>query len=261
MKKSVLVIAVLGALSIAPAALAKELTVTAVCGPSGCAAVTPAVKLSHDGITVRDAPLGGYYVVRIGLGDGTKIFERTRMYFVPAAGALAWADTADPNATWLGMSGEAAARVRKAASGLKPFTVATPTHAYVGTHRTTDAAAYVALLGRLERTAAPVTGESPIVISLYWKQPNPWSSSAALIQYLPEAGIVIRNNGYYRAPGSLADRARRQAAGLPPRAPGGGFPWGPVAGGIAGFAVVLGALTFVAWRRRHAPAPEGAVAT
>lgn len=263
MKKSVLVIAVVGLLVVVPSALAKELTVTAVCGPSGCNAISPAVKLGHDGMTapVKAVPMGDYYVVRVGFGDGEKIFERVQMYFVPAAGALAGMEAADPTSSWMGMPEPAAAQARKAAEGLKPYALPAPTKAYIGTHRAVDAAPYVRLLGPLEKTTIPRAAESPIVISLFWTKTNPWSSAGALIQYLPKAGVVIRTDGYYRAPGSIADRARREAAGLPPTVPGGGFPW-TLTGGLTGLAAALAAgAGLVAWRCRRAPAPEGAVAT
>ena len=107
----------------------------------------------------------------------------------------------------------------------------------------------------------PRSGESAITISLYWGGTNPWSNAGALIQYLPEAGVVIRSDGYYRAPGPIVERARREAAGLPPTAPGESFPWEPLVGGLAGLVALLSSVTFLVRRRRRMPAPEGAVAT
>ncbi len=260
-KKSVLVISVV-ALATAPAALAKELSVTAVCGASGCKAISPALKIGHDGFgPAATVPIGNYYVLRIGFGDGHKIFQRGEMYFVASAGAVAAKDAPGPTDGWGALTAEAAASVRSATRGLKPFTVGRPTHAYVATHRAVDAVPYLALLGPLERTAMPRSGESALTISLYWGGTNPWSNAGALIQYLPKAGVVIRSDGYYRAPGSIVERARREAAGLAPTPGGAGFPWEPLVGGLAGLAAVLSSVTFLVRRRRRMPAPEGAVAT
>lgn len=261
MKKSVLVIAVLALLGLAPAALAKEMSLTAVCGPSGCKAISPAVKIGHDGFgPAATVPVGRYYVLRVGFGDGGKIFQRSEMYFVASAGAVAAKDAPGPTDGWGALPGKAAAQVRAAAAGVKPYTIGHPTHAYLGGHRAVDPEPYLELLGPLERVGVPHTVDSPTTISLYWAGTNPWSNAGALIQYLPKAGVVIRSDGYYRAPGSIADRARRELAGLPPAAPGGDFPWAPLAAGLGGLAAVAAAATF-AWRRRRAPAPEGAVAT
>jgi hypothetical protein len=120
---------------------------------------------------------------------------------------------------------------------------------------------YLKLLGPLEQVGVPRTAESPTTISLYWAGTNPWSNAGALIQYLPMAGVVIRSDGYYRAPGSIADRAKRELAGLPPTTPGGTFPWSLLSAVLGGLAAIAAATTFVAWRRRRAPAPGRAVAT
>ena len=259
MKKSVLVIAVLALLGLAPAALAKELSLTAVCGPGGCKAISPAVKVGHEGFAPAAVPVGSYYVLRVGFGDGGKIFQRSEMYFAASPGAVVAKDAAGPTDGWGALPGKAAARVRDAAAGLKPYTIGRPTHAYLGGHRAVDPEPYLGLLGSLERVGVPRTAESPTTISLYWAGTNPWSNAGALIQYLPKAGVVIRSDGYYRAPGSIADRARRELAGLPPTVPGGVFPWGLLAAGLGSLAAVAAATMFVAWRRRRAPAPERAV--
>jgi hypothetical protein len=212
MRKGILVIAV-ALVALAPAAQAKEskeLQLLGVCGSAGCKALKAKVILRHEGLTAAAAPpLQSYYVLRVGYGDGKKIFERGEQYFVAGSGVIAGKDLPGPSDGWMQLPAQAAAAARAAAVGLKPFPAPVPTKAYIGTHHVANAAAFAALLGPLAPAAVPRTGETPISITLLWAKSNPWSSAGALLNYLPKARVVMRLDGYFRVPGPVADRIDR----------------------------------------------------
>jgi hypothetical protein len=211
--KKALLIAAAALVVTAPAALAKEskeIDFVQVCGASGCKAIKPVLRIGHEGLRAAVVPaLQSYYVLRFGVGDGTTIVGRGELYFIPGAGLVAGQDSAGPIVGWSRLTARAAATARKVAQGLKPFAAPMPARAYVGMQRVSDAAPFAALLGPLERAAVPRSGESPVSIELRWARPNPWSSAGALLSYLPKARVVIRLDGFFRVPESVADRIDR----------------------------------------------------
>jgi hypothetical protein len=197
----------------APAAQSKsskEMRLLQVCGASGCEAIKPAVSLRDGALSAVTAPpFQRYYVLKVGWGDGRKIFVRGEQYFVPAAGATLSKDTPGPVEGWGKLPARAATVAGAVAARLKPFPAPVPSAAYIGTRRIADVTPFLALLGPLEQTTVPQTGESPVAIGLEFRRANPWSTSAALLNYLPKAHVVIRLDGYFRVPDRVADRIDR----------------------------------------------------
>lgn len=242
------------ALVLAAPSAAKEMRLLQVCGASGCNTIKSAGSLGHHGgfqPTTRPS-LQSYYVVRVGLGDGKRIFGREDMYFVPGPGAVTWR-TDDPNQTWMAFPARPARSIRAAAKGLEPFGAPHLASAYIGERRSVDPAPYMALLGPLDKAYVPSALESPISVSLNWQRPNPWSNDGALLNYLAKAKVLLRSDGYFHVPDALADRLDREHRGLAPVVPGDGFPWGLLVGGLGGALVIAGALVAFA-RRRPRPA-------
>jgi hypothetical protein len=258
MKKLVLIAVVVAAAAVTAApAPAKEMTLQQICGTNGCHALKPAVRLGHDGFAAGMTPaLEGYYVVKIGIGDGKKIFEHLNMYFAPKAGAVIGEGGQGSSEGWAGIPAPAVEKLRTSAQGLKLFKAPRPNRVDVGERRSVDPAPYAALIGPLDPTPVPQTYESPIPISISWARPNPWSSGGSLLNYLPKAGVVIRGDGYFRVPESLTGRIDRERRGLSPVAPGNGFPWTVFAGALAGGLVLVTVAAALAVRRRRPPATE-----
>jgi hypothetical protein len=242
------------ALALAAPALAKEMSLLQVCGTNGCNSIKPAVSLGHGGGPTETPAVEDYYLLKIGVGDGTKIFERADLYFAPKAGVFTGAGMAFGDG-WSTLPKRAAARVLAAAEGLKLFRAPTPSEIYIEGRRSADPAAYGRLLASLDETTAPVTSEGPILIGLSWSRPNPWSSES-LVNYLPKAKVLLRGGGYYRVPSDLASRIDRERRGLSPVAPS-EFPWAALAGGLAGAPLVAAGGLLLYRRRRnggtHAP--------
>ena len=210
MRKAILAAAAFSLLAFVPAAQAKEMVYTGACGATGCQAIKPGIALSPHGLAGAVAPpLGSYYVLQVGYGDGKTISVRGAQYFVPASGVVIGKDVPGPNDGWSRLPAKALTALRKATAGIEPYAVPVPTRAYVGTRRMPDAKPFLPLLGPLEPAAVPHTGETPIAIGLEWAKPNPWSSASALLNYLPKARIVIRLDGYFCVPSRVADRIDR----------------------------------------------------
>ena len=175
MRKALVVLAGVAALSAVPAAQAKEMKfqVLRICGAAGCSAFRPAVSVDrvHGFAPAAVPPLGPYYVLEIAFRDERgKSFGRQELYFVASGGIV---------------NGKAAP----------------------------DPAAFAALLGPLERAATPRNGEQLSWITLSWATPNPWARDGAILEYLPTSRVVIRPDGTFRVPGPLADRIDRVRRG------------------------------------------------
>jgi hypothetical protein len=241
-------------LALAAPAAGKELTLLRVCGADGCNAITSGGTVGHDGgpSFVSRPSLQGYYLLRIGAGDGKRVLERWDMYFVPDPGAII--GTQGGNEGWTALPARATKAVKAAAKGLKPFRTPQIAEAYVGEHRSVDPAAYTALLGPLEEAGIPSTLESPISLSFDWQRPNPWSNDGGMMNYLVKARMLMRGDGYFRVPDALARRLDREHRGLAPVVPGGGFPWAVFVGSMSGAVVLAGLLVALARRRRPRPA-------
>lgn len=249
MKKLVVIAALaVSTLVAAASASAKEMTLLQVCGGNGCNAIKSG-KVGHGGFesSVTRPELQSYYLLRAGVGDGTKIVHRMEMYFVPEPGVIVGRSLDEG---WGVLPDRATKAVRAALEGLKPFRPQLAT-AYIGERRSVDPAPYAALLGPLDKAYVPSTDESPVSVSLNWHQPNPWSNDGAMLNYLVKAKVLMRSDGYFHVPAELAGRLDRERLGLAPVVPGGGgFPWSALAGSLAGALVLAATLVAVAWRRR-----------
>ena len=259
MKRFVLIaIAAVAALGVAAPAFAKEMSLLQVCGTNGCKSVKPAISLGHDGWRATGPPaIEDYYLMKVGIGDGVKIFERFDLYFVPSAGAFTGKDMAFGDG-WSALPASAVARLRATAKGLKPFATPAPTRVYIEERESVDPAPYAKLLASLDATTVPDAPESPILIGLSWPRPNPWSSET-LLNYLPKSKVLLRGNGYFRVADTLADRIGRERRGLAPVAPS-PFPWAALAGGLAGAPLLAGAALVAYRRRKGGPAEPAAPA-
>ena len=210
MRKALLAGVAVMLLTIVPAAQAKEMVYTGACGAAGCTTFKPSISVSPHGLPGSVVPpLQSYYVLQVGYGDGKTIAVRGAQYFVAGAGAVIGKDVPGPSDGWAKLPGKTLTAVRKATTGLQPFPAPVPVRAYVGTTRMADARPFTSLLGPLQPVAMPRTGESPIPIGLEWAKPNPWTTAGALLSYLPKARVVIRIDGYFRVPTSVADRIDR----------------------------------------------------
>lgn len=249
--KKLLAIAATGfaGLALAAPAAAKEMTLLQVCGTNGCNAIEFGRLSGEGGLGSATRPsLQSYYVLTVGAGDGKRIFERMKLYFVPDPGVFTATESGAEG--WGALPARAVAAIKAAAKGLKPFRKPELAEVYVGDHRSVDPAPYTAVLGPLEKAYVPSKAESPISLSLDWKRPNPWSNDGAMIFYLAKAKVLMRSDGYFHLPESLAPRIDRERLGLAPLAPGNGFPWSTVAGSLAGALLLAAALVAFARRRR-----------
>lgn len=237
MKKLVAIgAAAVSAVVLAAPATAKQLTLLQVCGADGCNAIKSGGTLGHDGgpDSASRPSLQSYFLLKIGAGDGKKIFERWDMYFVPDPGVIIGIKGGSEG--WTALPARATKAIKAAAKGLKPFRTPQIAKVHIGQHRSVDPAPYTALLGPLEKAYIPSTWESPISVSLDWQRPNPWSNHGAMLNYLAKAKVLMRGDGYFRVPDVLAGRLDRERRGLAPVIPGDGFPWGVLAGSLVTFA-------------------------
>ena len=113
-----LVLAVVLALAVAPAAAAKEITKAEVCGPDGCTAVADVAvaPILGNGGPPRTPPTAApYYDVRLTVDEGDQDFT-----FSFAAVPERHAQRAD-DGTWMQMAPDAAQLVTKTAAGREPY--------------------------------------------------------------------------------------------------------------------------------------------
>ncbi len=228
------------ALVLAGAAAAKEIASLQVCRPTGCRSVSPNAALrvaSRRGLRLdssRAPEPGSHYRVRIGYADERgRIVAHTRAWFVPGSGAWLADDESGGFAGWSQPAPRELARLRAAARGLKPFPAPEARAVFLGTHRAADPAPYLALLGPLAEVGLPRETESALVVQILWKHPNPWSVEGSLLSYLPRAHVLLRPDGRVRISPPLAERLRREAAGLPP-VPAAAFPSSTTAASAGG---------------------------
>jgi hypothetical protein len=258
MRKLMLIsLATLAGLVVAAPGVAKEMTLFQVCGTNGCNAIKPGKLPNHDGgLQSASTPaLQGYYLLKVGAGDGQKILDRFEMYYVRGGSVIGMSG----DEGWAAFPSRVARRIDAATNGLKPFGLPQVKTVYVNQHRSLDAAPYIDLMGPLDKTEIPSSNESPIMISLIWRQPSPWSNDGALLGYLPRSKVLMRSDGYFQVPRSLAQRIDRERRGLPPVAPGDGFPWGIFVGALAGALVLVTVATALVYRRRRPGPAERAV--
>ena len=218
MRKALVVLAGVAALSAVPAAQAKEMKfqVLRICGAAGCSAFRPAVSVDriHGFAPAAVPPLGPYYVLEIAFRDERgKLFGRQELYFVASGGIVNGKDLPGLTGGWARLPKRALPRVGDAAGKMRPFATPAPARAVVNGKAAPDPAAFAALLGPLERAATPRNGEQLSWITLSWATPNPWARDGAILEYLPTSRVVIRPDGTFRVPGPLADRIDRVRRG------------------------------------------------
>lgn len=204
-------LAAIAALVLAAPAGAKQMTLLQICGSSGCTALKPAVVMGHSSESLAIPVVQDYYVLRVGVGDGAKIFSRGEMYFAPDTGAVVIKGD-DSQQGWTRLPSAAATRLRRAAHAIPAFAQPVVESVYVDYRRMAFPGAYLPLLGRLQRTAIPRTSESAVTISFSWGRSNPWSGSESLLSYLPKAKVIMRSDGVFRVPDAVADRIDRAMA-------------------------------------------------
>jgi hypothetical protein len=251
-KKLALPALAVAALALVSQASAKQMSLLQICGADGCKAFKSGALPGHDGsLHATAAPaIQSYYMVRLGIRAEGRVVNRFEMYYVPSAGAVMGKTYGTEG--WAAFPNGVTRTINVAAKELKPFSPPEVSTVYVNWHRSVDPAPYSELLGRLEPAPIPETQESPISISISWKDPNPWSSDGAMLSYFVRSKVVMRFDGYFHVPGAIAGRLDRERQGLAPVVPGDDFPWPIVGGGLGGL-LALGAAA-LAWRRR--PRPE-----
>lgn len=250
------VVAAAGALALAPAASAKEMTSLAVCGQSACHSV-PKSELKAfgngpggSGEALAGAAVEPYYVLRFGMGENGREFGvDDGVYFLPRARATRTKGDGRVVEPSTQLTPAQFAVLSTAARNLAPFPAPALASVRIGGRASVDPAAYLALLAPLELTTIPEAAGRSLMIDVRWRAANPWSSER-YVNYLPRVNVLCRSDGCFKLPGGLADRLRREAAGLSP-VPADTFPWTPLLAALAGAALAAGALGLVLARRRH----------
>jgi hypothetical protein len=187
-----------------PAAQAKQVVLVQLCGASGCTAITPPIAFKGGGRPVTP-PLGNYYALRADNGGGRKTNRRLRSYFVAGPGALTGPELRGPGTGWVRVP-QIASRLRPLAATLTPFPTPWPEGVYIDGRRAPDPAAFALLLGPLRHVATRWTGQRLISIDMRWSKPNPWAAEAALLDYMPNERVLIRLDGSFAVPRSIAYR-------------------------------------------------------
>jgi hypothetical protein len=181
----------------APSGEAKNLSLVRICGTSGCSPIEPAIPVP--GGERSEAPaVQPYYVLTAA--------DRSSLYFVSGPAALSGAHVAGPGA-WGRLTSPSG--LRALAGRLRPFPAPRLSDVRVDGRRVSRPAAYAALLGPLPRVAARWDGELLVPIDVRWAAPNPWSAEASYLEYIPEKRLLIRLDGYFRVPESLAATIER----------------------------------------------------
>ncbi len=242
-------VALVVALALPAAAVAKGPVTAAVCGPDRCAAFD--VRGYHDQVLAAEPkwdaapPPRSYY--RIELRDEGGLWSSPPAYYEPASGLFASTD----GFGLISWSPLGPAAVADAARSLPPYPPPRVTTAFVGDRRVSgDPSTYLALLSLDGEFRVPGERARFEQIRLESPVPNPWTETMLL--YYPDERILFTTAGLYVTvpPDVAADLdAARALGGEAPRV----IPWLPFAVGLAG-AVALVALRLRGGARRPFPA-------
>ena len=241
---------VTAALALAGGAGAKGMTAVQVCGPAACREL-PRSALERFGADDRGAAIGtspqAYYLLRFFMDEpGAAHREAFRGHYVRRGSAL---EAVGTGSEWQARIDLGASVLDATLRSLRPFPAPRLTRVQVGAHVSADPRAYEPLLGLppAELLSLPTVD---LALRLTWSGRNPWSGVTSL-EFDRRTGLLYGPNGYFRVPRGLAVRLGREAAGLPPVPPAGGFGWVGVSAGAAATLLAVLAGSFLLLRRRR----------
>lgn len=251
------------ALAVPASAPAKGVSAMTACGASGCEDVDRTVAQGlHDrgslegnptAAAARSAP-APFYRLRITIAAGEERMPWTT-WFVPGRGLLRGGDDAGQGA-WLEMSGRAAAAMRRAVEGVRPFPAPRLESVRVGARSVSDPDAYrFVYTAGTEVVGGPVARDwVPVVLRA--RRPSPWTGASARVRFSPSRGELERDGLRFALPSSLAERIAADGGLVGGDAGDGGgasVPWLPLTIPAAAVALLL------ALRRRNSAGRSGVV--
>lgn len=258
MKRFALIAAVAAAaLSLAPAASAKEVTELAVCGPDACNQLPKdALGLFTNGPggtgpTRSGAAPQSYYTLRFGMGENGRTLGREEgVYFLPAAGMTRARGDGIVTEPFTALTAPQLRVLRNAARGLRPFATPAIRSIRIRGYKSAEPEAYLPLLSTLQPRPIPANAGETTRFAITWRDENPWSTDYAF-GYLARVDILCRNDGCFAVPQPLAARLEREAAGFSPVAVD-SFPWTTIVAATgAGATGLLAIALLLAARRRR----------
>jgi hypothetical protein len=217
MKKIALLALVAAGLVALPAtAQAKEIVKLKICGASACNEVTDPAKLkgwesesNTDPTSVAVAKPGPYYTVEISFGDNGQVIHRETAYWLPDTNLMRFSETQD--SSWWQLFPNQISLYKDAASGIDPFTPSL-SRVTVGGKAVADPNSYLRLLGPFRWATLPRGKLHTVRIVLRSSQTNPWVDGRALIRYDAKRRLLLRDDGYFRLPKTLAKLVMKRSS-------------------------------------------------
>ena len=208
MKRIALVIGLLAALALPPAAAAKGRVNLEICGAQECRhfvgdpvhplrtdwALAMGVLNLPDSFTfMASPPLSPYYKLQL----EADWYEWSPLAYVPDA------DVVRTSAGWVRVDRPTAKQLREATFLLEPFPAPTIERVRVNGRAVADAAVYGGLFAKLPPADPPLGGTPGAKIVAKAAAPNPWTDNARLTYY-PTRNVLQRDTEVVRVPDALA---------------------------------------------------------
>ena len=258
MKKMALIgLVAAGLLAVAGTAQAKEIQSLKICGASGCNEVTDRNALqgweqagNTDPDSVAVATPQTFYTVDLAFGDGQQIMHRDTAYWLPETNLMRFtSQTRDP---WWRLFPGQVSMFKNVASGIEAFTPKLSKVTVKG-KAVADPNSYLRLFGKFPYTGIPRGRLHLFTIAMRASEPNPWVNGTVLLRYDASRRLLIRSDGYFKLPRSLAKLVLKRAsltASTTSSGSGGGHT-ALYAGVGAGLAAALAVLAVAGRKRMH----------
>jgi hypothetical protein len=200
--------------------LAKEPLRATVCGASGCKTITDRRTLEQipgGESTVALGAVAPFYRLTIVIGEPDGARHRFRLYYVPSANAMAFAE--DGSVRFHPIYGrEAAAVMKRVTAGLRPFRRPHVTAVTVGKRRLSGTAArtYLSLFSAGEESRTFRAPSDWIPIDLRSPRGSPWTDGAPDLVYAASDDLIERGWRRFEVSPEIAadiEAARALAAG------------------------------------------------
>jgi len=241
---------VVGALALAPSALAKEPKQATLCGTDGCATTqdggTLASFLAQSDVGPPPPPAPYYRMtVTIAAPPDAGRAPTFVWWYVPSANAVYRTGVfGEGQETWIRPTPAAAELLRRTVREVKPFATPDPTRVTVGGKTVDDPTSYLRLFTQQSvGKRIPSAGDWQEIRFLGPR--SPWTDGTLTMSYSKHDGLLLRGGEVITLPAALVDKiAARSSLG----SGGNAFPWAAILGGLA-LALALAVAALLLLRR------------
>lgn len=213
-KLIVLAAAAAGLLALSATAQAKEVISLKVCGASSCVKTTDQSVLKGwmdeggNPAQIWQTNPADYYRVGVGFGDQGKLMATNVAYWLPGRSLMRYTD--QRGYPWWRLNPAQVKVLRDLAGDLTPLSPVL-SRVRVGGKNVSDPSSYLRLLGTF-RDGIDAKKHPSVRIALRTPFANPWIHSAMGIRFRPQTRLLVRADGTYRVPKSMARRVMRRVS-------------------------------------------------